>query len=84
VARANVPVPHGRPYDLGEPESAASSPSPAQPSAQGAVAARFPQGNQPDFALAPRTLDAQASALPATTSAFAPMRYDSQSGRGLY
>jgi rare lipoprotein A len=81
VVRANVPVPQGRPYDLGEAETTGQS---SQPSAQGALAARFPQSNQPDFGLAPRTLDEQASAIPATTSAFAPMRYDSQSGRGLY
>jgi rare lipoprotein A len=80
LVRGPVPVPQGRPYELGEPESGA----PSQAGTQPAMAARFPQSEQRDVALAPRTLDEQARSLPPATSAFAPVRYDGQSGRSLY
>lgn len=89
VVRGQVPVPQGRPYDLGDGDSGAPpqmQPAIAQqPIMQPAVAARFPQSEgrdgQRDLALAPRTLDEQARALPPAAAAYAPSRYDTQSGR---
>jgi rare lipoprotein A len=80
LVRGPVPVPQGRPYELGESESGA----PPQTRAQPAVAARFPQSEPRDVVLAPRTLDEQAHSLPPATAAFAPVRYDGQTGRSLY
>jgi rare lipoprotein A len=75
VVRGAVPVPQGRPYELGEGDSGAPSQGYVQP-----AVARLPQDES--LALAPRSLDQQARALqgvPSATSAFAPARYDVQS-----
>lgn len=78
LVRGAVPMPQGRPYDLGEVETAlAAAPS----TTESPVAARFPQSDSRDFALAPRSLDEQARALPPATPAFAPR--DTQTSRSF-
>ena len=80
LVRGPVPMPQGRPYDLGEIEAAiAAAPATAEP----VVAARFPQSDSRDFALAPRNLGEQARTLTPATPAFAPARYDTQSSRSF-
>ncbi len=80
VVRGGVPLPQGRPYDLGDDQHGVQS----APSAMPALA----QGRVPE--LAPRTLDQQAQTLhderlPTAAASYAPVRYEAPAGgRGLY
>jgi rare lipoprotein A len=90
AVRGQVPVPQGRPYDLGE-EGDSTPVLQQQPRTVSPAVARFPQQDaMPQMAAGPRSLGDQARALqnpqmPATTASYGPASFGQPtSGRGLY